>query len=433
MNSHFSYQKAIRYLEGLANLPTQQSYLAGGSGDRSVHLRRMRYFLDLLGNPDRGMKFVHITGTSGKGSVTNLVHEMAVAAGVHVGSFTSPFVTTSIEKIRVGTRFIEPQRFADLLQQIKPIIDRAYFSGPYGRPTYFELFLAIALLYFKDQKCELVLLEVGLGGRYDSTNVIEKPLITAITNIDYDHMEILGNTLRKIAQDKMGIIKHGSVFFTTEKRPALLKLFRAACNEVGAICSPLCVKDGYQAENAALASAIAKRLGIGSQAIQQGIDAARLPCRFEVMQTGPCVVLDGAHNRAKIRTTVENIKQLRYRKLHLVLGFAKNKDPKAILEQVIPLADAVYITRFQMKDRLCAPPDELSHMSKKYLKQGVSSKVFLDPNDALKQALAKAQPKDLIVATGSFFLAGELREWWIQEETILKRRRAFGLKPAKYE
>lgn len=426
MNSYANYQSAIRYLEGLANLPTQQPYLAGGSGDRSIHLKRMDSFLSQIGHPEKTLKIIHITGTSGKGSVTNMLHEVLHAAGHCVGSFTSPFVTTSIEKIKVGTRYISPGEFAEIVEELKPIIDRAYLFGPYERPTYFELFFAIALLYFKRMKCEYALLEVGLGGRYDSTNVIRRPLITAITNIDYDHREILGNTLQKIAYDKAGIIKSNSAFITTEKRPRLLRLFRRICEEKRSTYQALCVSGGYRVENESLVRAIGQKLGIDKWSIDRGTRTAFLACRFELMQTKPMVVLDGAHNRAKIRTTVNNIHALRYRKLHLILGFAKNKDQTSILEQIIPLADHVYLTRFQIKDRACAPPKELYLSAKSHLRPKATREVFLDPQRALDRALEAANDEDLVVVTGSFFLAGELRERWIPEERILRRRRAMG-------
>lgn len=355
-----------------------------------------------------------------------MLHEVLHAAGHRVGSFTSPFVTTSIEKIKVGSQYISPSEFVEILEELKPIIDRAYLCGPYERPTYFELFFAMALLYFKRMKCDYAVLEVGLGGRYDSTNVVQQPLVTAITNIDYDHMEILGNTLQKIAFDKAGIIKPNSSFFTTEKRPALVRLFRDICREQGASYQAIRVPGGYRAENEVLVRAIAQKVGVDERSMSVGMRKAFLACRFELMQTEPMVVLDGAHNRAKIRTTVNNIRALHYRKLHLVLGFAKNKDQTSILEQIIPLADHVYLTRFQIKDRACAPPKELYVSAKEYLRPKATSEVFLDPQRALQKALEVAAKEDLIVVTGSFFLAGELRERWIPEERILRRRRALG-------
>jgi len=158
-----------------------------------------------------------------------MIHEVLLVSGKKVGSFTSPFVVTSIEKVKVGELYISPEEFADIVEYLKPFIDEAYISGPYGRPSYFEIFFAIALVYFKQQKCEWVVLEVGLGGRYDATNIIERPIVTAITNIDYDHTEILGKTLKKIAFDKAGIIKTGAEFFTTEQNKSVLAVFSEIC------------------------------------------------------------------------------------------------------------------------------------------------------------------------------------------------------------
>lgn len=220
----------MSFLQGLNNLPLDGDYLVDKHhADR--YIKRMRYFLNLIGNPDKGMKLIHIAGTSGKGTVTNMVHEILLASGKNVGSFTSPFVTTPIEQIKVGDAYISPDEFADIVEYLKPFIDVAYTEGPYGSPSYFEIFFSIALVYFQRKKCDWVVLEVGLGGRYDATNVIERPSVTAITNIDYDHTELLGKTLRKIASDKAGIIKSGSAFFTTEQRPALLKIFSSICDE----------------------------------------------------------------------------------------------------------------------------------------------------------------------------------------------------------
>ncbi len=422
MNAFDRYHQAVDFLEGLSNLPVEKDYMRDRSNPL-LYLKRMRYFLALLGNPDRGFKFIHITGTAGKGTVTTMVHEILHASGVKVGSFMSPFVTTSIEKIRVGERYIGPDELADIVEYLKPYIDRAYIRSPYGRPSYFELFLAIAFVYFKRQKCEWVVLEVGLGGRYDATNVIEKPAVTVITSIDYDHTEILGKTLGKIARDKAGIIKKGSVFFTAEQRPALLHMFQKICDEKKVVLHQTPRQKNYQEYNTTLAGAIAEHLGTAEKYISRGMKRTHLQCRFEIMQQNPLVVLDGAHNRAKIRSTIENLAQLDFRKLHLIIGIADSKDKVSILKQIIPLADRIMFTRFQIKDRKCAHPKELLALSRPFLKSGVKYELLLDPEQALVGAFRHAAKKDLILAVGSFFLAGELRKNWIAEEKILRTRK----------
>ncbi len=424
MNNFERYDDAINFLEGLSNLPLKGDYMVK-HGHSGVYLKRMRYFLNLIGNPDRGIQYIHITGTAGKGTVTNMVHEILNVSGKKVGSFTSPFVSASIEKIKVNDTYIAPRALADIVAYLKPFIDKAYLEGPYGRPSYFEIFLAIAFMYFKQQKCEWAVLEVGLGGRYDATNVIEKALVTAITTIDYDHTQILGKTLKEIAYDKAGIIKTGSVFFTAEQRPPLIKIFSEICTEKNVILNQIPPQTNYQEYNKALASAIAERVGIAAPCIKKGIARARLPCRFELVQRKPYVVLDGAHNRSKIRSTIVNLKSVKFNKLNLIIGMAENKDETSILKEIIHLADSVYVTRFQVKDRKCAHPNVLRDRSRKYLKRTAHIETFLDPCHALREALSKAKEDDLVLVVGSFFLAGEMRKKWFPEKLILSKRKSF--------
>ena len=422
MNKFQGYFRAVDFLQGLNNLPLDGDYLVDKHhADR--YIRRMRYFLNLIGNPDRELKFIHIAGTSGKGTVTNMVHEILFASGKNVGSFTSPFVTALIEEIKVGDEYISPDEFADIVEYLKPFIDAAYTEGPYGSPSYFEIFFSIALVYFQRKKCDWAVLEVGLGGRYDATNVIERPLVTAITNIDYDHTELLGKTLRKIAFDKAGIIKPGSAFFTTEQRPALLKIFSSICDEKRVAFRALPRQSDYREYNTELATALARHVGVSDESISRGINNMRLPCRFEVVGRNPIVVLDGAHNRAKIRSTLANLRRMTFKKLHLIIGIADNKDHVSILEQVIPLADSVSFTRFQSRERKCAHPKELLKKSAGYLKNLARVRMFLDPERAVSQSIQDANRDDLVLVVGSFFLAGEIRKRWFSEELILEKRK----------
>jgi dihydrofolate synthase/folylpolyglutamate synthase len=188
-------------------------------------------------------------------------------------------------------------------------------------------------------------LEVGAGGRYDATNIIESPIVTAVTNIDYDHVQILGKTLLSIADNKVGIIKKGSAFFTTEKRASLLKLFEKECKEKGATFTALPVVEDYQENNKTLARAIGTYIGLSREHIEAGT-YARLPGRFEFIQENPRVVLDGAHNRAKIRSCAANVQKLDYKKLHLIFALKDDKDIAAVAREIMPLADAIILTEF---------------------------------------------------------------------------------------
>lgn len=419
------YRAAIAFLDGLANLaPAGGDYMRNHARPE-IYLKRTRDFLKRCGEPQKGFKYVHITGTSGKGTVTTMVHEALLAGGKKVGSFTSPFATAATEKIRVGDRYIAPGEFADIFESLKSHIETAYLTSPYGRPTYFEIFLAIALIYFKQQKCEWVVLEVGAGGEYDATNIIEKPVVTAITSIDYDHTQLLGRTLKAIATTKAGIIKKGSVFFTTEARPALLRIFKRICSRTGATFNQLPAVEDYQENNKTLARAISRAIGLTDEVIERGIEAARLPCRFEAVQVKPLVVLDGAHNRAKMRSTAFNLGRMPRTTVHLVIGLNAKKDADAVLAEILPLASAVYVTRFQNSAVPSADPKKLAERARFFLRRGVKPNVFMDPQDALDAALKAAEPHDLVLVTGSFYLAGELRTRWYPEAWVLENRSSF--------
>lgn len=419
------YHKAVAYIDSLSNLPLFAEYMSGAEQPHpEIFLKRMRYFLNLLGNPQGGFRFIHVTGTAGKGTVATMIHNILTASGKTSGLFTSPFVVSPIEKIQVGNLYISHDEFVDLVEEIKPSIDQAYEMGEFGRPSHFEIYFAMALLYFKKRRCEWAVLEVGCGGRFDATNVIKSPEICVITCIDYDHVEILGKTLNKIAYDKAGIIKKGSKFFTTEQRPVLLKIFAEVCKNEGAVFEKIKIVNSEDS-NHKIASRVGRELGISDELILEAVSKTTLPARFEVVDNNPLTIIDGAHNRAKIARTMHALSRLKFKRLFLIFAVADNKDAKDILEQVIPMADSVCLTRFSSKDRKPAPPIRLSKDAKRYLKFGAKVKMFLDSSDALSYARGEANADDCILVTGSFFLAGELRAVWFKEEQILKNRRSF--------
>ncbi len=433
MTSFDRYHASVHFLEGLSNLP-QHDYMRDRK-DPGVYIERTRDFLSRLGHPERGPKYIHVTGTSGKGSVSCMLAETLRAAGNRVGLFTSPFSTTTIEKIAVDGQYIAPETFADIVDELKPHIARAHAEGKYGGPSYFELILAIGLLYFKRMRCDWVVLEVGCGGRYDATNVIPAPVVSAITNVDYDHTHILGKTLTKIAWDKAGIIKKGSAFFTSEPRPRLRAIMERICREqrvsmtvvrADDVLDVRCSMPGaHQHPNIALVTAIGRHLRLPDTAIRTGIARARMPCRFEVMQRDPLVILDGAHSPAKIRATAATARAIGARRLILIFGCADNKDTSPMLAAIAPLAHTILVTRFQTAHRRAAHPAVLAAHIKKYARRGVPIITHYDPNAALADALVRARATDAILVTGSFFLAGELRAHWYPESFVLQKRRSW--------
>ena len=421
------YFNAVNYLESIQNLP-QDDYFVKKTG-RSIFLKRLKYFLKQIGNPHQGLKYIHVGGTSGKGSVANMIQSVLVEAGYKTGLYTSPFPTTSIEKIKVNNLLIDPLELAKIVEDIKPAIDKTYTHSPFGRPSYFEIFTTIAFIYFKKQKCDYVVLEVGLGGRHDATNIIPVPEITIINKIDYDHTEILGKTLVEITKEKAAIIKPKTVFFTSsQNHPTVLKIFRKTCQKNQAefnLVKPakqtykLNLLGRHQQENAALATAVCLRLGISENIIKTGLSKVKLSCRTEVIQKNPMVILDGAHNISKLKTTTKVIKNLTYKKLYTIIALTNDRNAAQVFKEIVSLSDYLFLTRFQNTSRKCYPPVKLAEK----IKSNKQTEIFLDPKMALQKALKLTGKNDLILITGSFYLAGELRKHWRSEEDILEKRK----------
>lgn len=396
-----------------------------------VYLKRIKYFLKLFGNPEKEFKIIHVGGTSGKGSTVAMIHSILDEAGKKVGSFYSPHPTTSIERIKVGKKYISSYEFIQLVNKIKPYLEKCYLNSPYGLPSYFETFLVLALLYFQQKKCEYVILEVGCGGRYDATNVVEKPKISIITNINFDHTNILGRTLKKIAYEKAGIIKKNRVLLTAETRPQILKIFKKICQrksskfikiEKEELPFKLSLLGDHQLINASLSKKATQILQIPTEFIKIGLKKAFIPCRIEIMQKRPLVLLDGAHNPSKIKALVDTLSKFIYDKLWLIIGINKNKDIRSILKLIVPKADELFLTH-HLEHRSCANLKFLFEKTKE-IKKNLKPKIFIDPKEALKEALRKAKAKDLILITGSFYLVGDLRKYWVLEEEILKKRKS---------
>jgi len=426
-NNFEKYHRAVRYIESLPNIG-QPDYMTAKSG-RFLFLKRFEYFLKILGNPHKNLKYIHVGGSSGKGSVAMMIHSVLTESGHKSGVYTSPYSTTPIEKIKVGNFLISPDEFARLLDEIKPAIDIAYKKSPYGRPSWFEIYTALAIMYFKQKKCDYAILEVGLGGRYDATNIIPAPVITVINIIDYDHVDLLGKTLAGIAREKAAIIKPKTQFFTTSKNDKkILDIFRQACRnkkaEFNLVEQPTkCYRIGmlgeHQQRNAALAAAACKKLGVSESKIVRGLKKAKMPCRLEIVRKNPLIILDGAHNPSKMKTVTEVVKNLTYQKLYLIIALTNERNAVQVFKEIHPLADYLFITRYESASRKCYPPLRLA----KKLKFKKPTEIFLDPHMALEKAIRLAGKNDLILVTGSFYLTGDLRKHWRGEEKVLQDRK----------
>lgn len=411
------YYYAVRYLESIGNV---SSFGKHDNHNPKVFIKRTRYLLDLVGSPDRWLKIIHIAGTSGKGSVSDMIHQQLTIDGFRAGLFTSPYTTTSIEKIKVGNLLISPAEFVSLVEYVKPFIDKSYIESPYGSPSYFEIFFVIALLYFKEQKCEWVVVETGLGGSYDSTNAITNPLVTAVTNIGLDHTEVLGNTLSSIARNKSGIAKKNAIFITAEQRPHLIKIMKNIAIAKGASgFVKIRQSFDYDKQNHLLASGILRAIGLPG--LTNNIKVS-LPGRFEKVNDRPLVILDGAHNEDKISSVLYKIHKLNYQKLFLIFAIAEDKKASGAITKLVNMSDKIFVTRFINSHRSSASPIKI-YKNILSIRPKLNCVINLDPINAAKTAIAEASENDLVLVVGSFYLVGEVRKIWYPEEYILKNRK----------
>lgn len=416
------YHQAVNFLESLNNLPNGFK-----KDDPFISVKKFKLFLKLIGNPEKKLKFIHVAGTAGKGSTVNLIHNILYQADFKVGSIYSPHVTTTIERFKINDKLISPAEFSNLINFLKPYLSKFSVISPYGSLNYFETVLAVALVFFIKNNCDYVILEAYVGGLTDTTNIIPPPIISIITNINFDHQDMLGNSLLEIAKNKAGVIKKGSHFITAENRPDLLNLFKKICRQKNAKYQILTGHDlikKYQLEkysqidNLLLAVTAAKLLKIAEKNIIAGVKQPSLPARFEIIQKKPLVILDGSHNPTKINSLIS---KLNLNSFNLVFACANDKDAPGMLKQLLPYTNNVYLTRFLMPFRKTTSLEKLYIISKK-IKLNVKIQTFLDPYQALEKALKEIKKNDTLLVTGSFFLCGDLRRLWISEEQILKKR-----------
>ncbi|QQY80349.1 dihydrofolate synthase/folylpolyglutamate synthase [Keratinibaculum paraultunense] len=403
--------------------------------------------LEFLGNPHLDMKYIHIGGTNGKGSTASYIASVLQEAGYEVGLFTSPFLERFNERISINGVDIPNDRLANITEKIKDKIEIMLEEG-YEHPTTFEIVTAIAFVYFKEEQVDYVVLEVGLGGRADSTNVIKNSLASVITTIDYDHMDVLGNTLDKIAYEKAGIIKDSGLVIsypqqnealevlkrvTTEKQAELLvcpvdKVKIKKLSEFGGLFDfeydgkvyediEISLLGEYQVYNAALALFTLLTLknkgfiDISEEDIKKGLKKTKWKGRLEIINRDPTFVIDGAHNVQGIKNLAKNLKLFKYKRLILGLGILKDKDVEHMVEILAPLADEIIITEVNMPRKMDAY--DLQEIVNKY-----NRNTFVEKNikKAIDKAFEKANKDDLIIFAGSLYLIGDVRRIFIQNK-----------------
>ncbi len=421
-----TYEEAIAFIHG--------TYKFGSK----LGLDNIKILLELLGSPQKKLKFIHVAGTNGKGSTSAFIHSVLVEAGYKTGLYTSPFIETFNERMRINHDLIEGNELAELTAVVKEKIEKMVEAG-HQHPTEFEVVTAIAMLYYEKNKCDFVVLEVGLGGRLDATNAIDAPLISVITPIDYDHMEYLGNTLAEIAGEKAGIIKPGSITVAYPQTMEVMKVIQGKCHETEnklyvADFSRLEVQDisfgklsflydadyyeiglfaPYQAENAALAIEVINCLRseygivISENQLKQGLKKAKWIGRLEIVSEMPFVIIDGAHNLHGIRGLAKSLDALGadYRIVGIV-GILKDKDVHGMLEIIAPYLDKVITTK----------PDNPRAMSARDLASYFEPTKVIGSYESIREAVAfacaqseKDEVKTLYLAFGSLYTIGEVR------------------------
>ena len=397
-------------------------------------LTRIRRLLELLGNPERSLRFVHAAGTNGKGSTCAMLASMLQKAGYQVGLNTSPHLVRFEERIRINGEMIPGETLAALVERIRPLADAME-----EHPTEFELITVLALLYFKEEACDIVVLETGLGGELDASNVIDTPEVAILTAMGLDHSALLGNTLSEVASAKAGIIKpHGQVV-SFGGCPEADAVFRRTCAKQGAslyqadfsrighpvetlsgtrfTCAPygeltLPLLGDYQTKNAMLAITAAEVLRehgwkLTNEAIREGIAAARWPGRLELLRPAhPAVLLDGAHNPHGMRATVDSLKKLLPdRKAVLVLGIMADKAVDEMLDLLVPLTSEVFTVTPDSPRAM-----KSSELADRILSRGIPARPCLSPADALRRAVSRAGSEGVVCVLGSLYLAGEILE-----------------------
>jgi dihydrofolate synthase/folylpolyglutamate synthase len=403
---------------------------------QKLGLETMQYLLRLMGNPQESLRFIHIAGTNGKGSVAAMLHAVLSTAGYKTGLYTSPHLVSFCERFQVNGQPIAEADVVRLVEEIKPVLEKAGANPEFHAPTFFETVTAIALRYFKEQKVDVVVWETGLGGRLDATNVIV-PLVSVITNIAFDHTQYLGETLAQIATEKCGIIKPGVPVITASVAEEPLQVIRritaaqggnltavgrdiraarlsedelcqrveltGARHDYGPLTIPLL--GAHQTINCATAVAAleASGLPVTPKQVHEGLARTSWPGRFQIVRHDPTVVLDGAHNAAAADRVAATLREhVAGRKLTLILGVLRDKNYDQMCQILAPLA--VRVLCVPVNSERTSEPDQLARWCKA---ANPAAHVTVERNLVAAYAQAMVESAETIAIMGSLFLVGE--------------------------
>ncbi|MFH1480059.1 MAG: folylpolyglutamate synthase/dihydrofolate synthase family protein [Pseudomonadota bacterium] len=421
---HSSYKKALQYLYGL------QKY------GIKFGLNKTSNLMKAFGDPHKGQAYIHIAGSNGKGSVSAMMESILRKSGLKVGFYSSPHLVRFTERIRINGEEIPPEKVATLTEELISMMD------PSDPPTFFEVTTAMALIYFSREKTDVAIVEVGMGGRLDATNII-RPLVSVITNISLEHQFFLGRRLVDIAGEKGGIIKPGVDLVTGATQPNVLRLFQSLCKgkkapfwkvgkdfryrTKGSRVSYYGLKrrfqdieigllGRFQARNAAIALGTTeimekKGITISSRDVVDGLRDTNWPGRMHIVSREPIIILDGAHNPAAIGRLADSVRHVyHYRRLILVMGVMADKDIPGIIREIIPIADRVIFTRPAYPR--AAEPEVLMKAAEEYDKPAT---VIPTIPEALDRAKELSDAEDLILVCGSLFTVGEALTYFYPE------------------
>jgi dihydrofolate synthase/folylpolyglutamate synthase len=388
-----TYAEAIEYLFGIRLL------------GQKLGLETMRRLLERMGNPERALRFIHIAGTNGKGSVAAMCHAVLQAAGIRTGLYTSPHLVSFCERFQINGQPIAEAEVVRLVEHLQPLLKRHEQRAP----TFFEVTTAMALQYFREQHVDVAVWETGLGGRLDATNVVT-PIVSVITNVAFDHMQYLGETLPQIAAEKAGIIKPGVPVVTAARDEQALRVIRQECATRGCrlieVMEPLDwetpLAGEHQRWNCATAVAAIRASGLpaSDDQIRAGLRQTKWPGRFQVIGN---VVLDGAHNAAGLAALLDALhKQFPGRPLTFIFGVLRDKNYDQMCAMLVPPANRVFCV--PVNSERTSDPGHIAELCRG-IRRRADIRVF--PNLPAAYAAAQQSPGDLIVITGSLFLVGE--------------------------
>lgn len=423
--------KALKYLEKIRVLGSNYG------------LERTERLLELIGDPHKKLKLIHIAGTNGKGSTSSILGKVLIEHGYKVGFFNSPHLEEIEETIRINDKNIPEDDLVYLLEEIKPYVNKVVEEG-YNHPTEFEVLTCIMFLYLYRKKVDFGVIEVGLGGRVDSTNVIT-PILSIITSISLDHTNILGNTIEEITNEKVGIIKETIPVITCNQKEEALDIIKSKAllkkskltivdsNEFSlleivnddSLYQRVSVKFNnnkynldlgllgkHQIINLSLAIKALEELqklnyiNVDINKLYKGVKSVKWKGRLEVLRKDPYIVIDGAHNIAGIEFLKNNIEEyFKYKKIYLILGILADKNVEEMVKIIAPLATEVYtVTANSIR---ATSANELKEVVLKYNNKCIA---FDDYDKAIQFSLSKTNKDDLIVASGSLYMIGEIRK-----------------------